>query len=43
MTVQIIVSKDIDLDDEDMAIYLNEGILDYAAKNYWIIDNISMI
>lgn len=43
MTVQIILSKDIDLDDEDTAIYLNEGILDYATKNHWIIDNISMI
>lgn len=41
MTVQIIISKDIDQD--DLAFYLNEGILDYATRNKWIIDNISVI
>jgi hypothetical protein len=43
MTVQIIISKDIDLSDEDLAIYLNNGILDYVTSDNWIIDNISTI
>lgn len=43
MTVQIIISKDIDLSDEDLAIYLNNGILDYVTRDNWIIDNISTI
>jgi hypothetical protein len=43
MTVQIIISKDIDLSDEDLAIYLNNGVLDYVTRDNWIIDNISTI
>ena len=43
MTVQIIISKDIDLSDKDLAIYLNNGILDYVTRDNWIIDNISII
>lgn len=43
MTVQIIISKDLDLSQEDMKYYLNNGILDYATRDNWIIDNISII
>ena len=43
MTVQIIISKDLDLEQEELARYLNNGILDYATRDDWIIDNISMI
>lgn len=43
MTVQIIISKDFDLPDEDLAIHLNNTILDYITTNNWIIDNISTI
>ena len=43
MTVQIIISKDIDLSDEDLAVYLNNGVLDYVTSDNWIIDNISTI
>jgi len=43
MTVQIIISKDLDFDQEELAQYLNNGILDYATKDDWIIDNISTI
>lgn len=43
MTVQIIISKDVDLSDEDLAVYLNNGVLDYVTRDNWIIDNISTI
>lgn len=43
MTVQIIISKDLDLEQEELARYLNNGILDYATRDNWIIDNISFI
>lgn len=43
MTVQIIISKDLDLEQEDLAYYLNNGILDYVTENNWTIDNISTI
>ena len=41
MTVQIIISKDFDLSDEDIAIHLNNTILNYVIEHNWIIDNIS--
>ena len=43
MTVQVIVSKEVDMKQEELASYLNNNILDYAVKNDWIIDNISFI
>lgn len=43
MTVQIIISKDFNLPDEDLAVYLNNTILDYITTNNWIVDNISTI
>lgn len=43
MTVQIIISKDFDLPDEDLAIHLNNTILDYVTRDNWIIDNVSTI
>lgn len=43
MTVQIIISKDLDLEQEELARYLNNGILDYVTRDNWIIDNISTI
>lgn len=43
MTVQIIISKDFDLSDEDLAMHLNNTILDYVTRNNWFIDNISTI
>jgi len=43
MTVQIIISRDFDLSDEDLAFHLNNTILDYITRNDWTIDNISTI
>lgn len=43
MTVQIIISKDLDLEQKELAQYLNNGILDYATRDDWIIDNISTL
>lgn len=43
MTVQIIISKDFDLPDKDLAIHLKNTILDYVTRDNWIIDNISTI
>lgn len=43
MTVQVIISKDLDLEGEELASYMNNGILSIVSDEGWIIDNISMI
>ena len=43
MTVQVIISKDLELEGEELASYMNNGILSIISDEGWIIDNISMI
>ena len=43
VTVQVIISKDLDLEGEELASYMNNGILSIVSDEGWTIDNISMV
>ena len=43
VTVQVIISRDLDLEGEELASYMNNGILSIVSNEGWIIDNISII
>ena len=43
MTVQIIISKDLELEGEELASYVNNGILSIVSDEGWIIDDISIM
>ena len=43
VTVQVIISKDLEMEGEELASYINNGILSIVSDEGWIIDDISVI